>query len=55
MLIIIIMSLSRVIQSTEDFDHVQEGINNIGRWVEGTIIAVNVMISRCGSRAVLRL
>ena len=36
------MLLFRVIQSTEDFGHVQGGINNIGHWVEG-----NYYCSKC--------
>ena len=35
------MLLFRVIQSAEDFSRIQEGINNIGRWVEGNYLKLN--------------
>ena len=35
------MLLFRVIQSIADFHYVQEGINNIGLWVEGNYLKLN--------------
>lgn len=32
------MLLFQIIQSAVDFDHIQKGINNIGRWVEANYL-----------------
>ena len=40
-----------VIQSAEDFSHVEEGTNNIGRWVKGNyLILVDISLLWYGTK-----